>query len=83
MREEDPRRRNNFTLGLRGGISVRVVPKSIIKGFEEELKMAGDNNKHIIWALLLSLLALTTIFQRNYHNNQLVVTPKEMVGLSM
>ena len=43
----------------------------------------GDNNKHTIWALLLSLLALTTIFQHDYHNNQLVVTPKEMVGLSM
>ena len=33
LREEDPRRRNNFTLGLRGGILVRVVPKSNIKGF--------------------------------------------------
>ena len=83
LREEDPRRRNNFTLGLRGGILVRVVPKSNIKGFEKELKMAGDNNKHTIWALLLSRLALTIIFQHNYHNNQLVVTPKEMVGLSV
>ena len=43
--------------------------------------MAGDKNKHTIWALLLSLLALTTIFQQNYHNNQLVATPDEMVGL--
>ena len=43
--------------------------------------MPGDKNKHAIWALLLSLLALTTIFQQNYHNNQLVVTPNEMVGL--
>ena len=49
--------------------------------FEEELNMAGDKNKHTIWALLLSLLALTTIFQQNYHNNQLVATPDEMVGL--
>ena len=70
-------------MGLRGGTSVRVVLKSNIKGFEKEIKMAGDNNKHTIWALLLSLLALTTIFQHNYHNNQLVVTPKDMVGLAM
>ena len=46
-----------------------------------ELKMGGDKKKHTIWALLLSLLALTTNFQQNYHNNQLVVTPNEMVGL--
>ena len=25
--------------------------------------------------------ALTTTFQQNYHNNQLMVTPNEMVGL--
>ena len=43
--------------------------------------MAGDKNKHTIWALLLSLLASTTTFQQNYHNNQLVATPNEMVGL--
>ena len=44
--------------------------------------MAGDRNKHSIWALLLSLLALTTSFQQNHdHNNQPVVTPNEMVGL--
>ena len=49
--------------------------------FENELKMAGNKNKHTIWALLLSLLALTTFFQYNYHHNQLVVTPNEMVGL--
>ena len=49
--------------------------------FEKELKMTGDKNKHTIWALLLSLLALTTSFQQTYHNNQLVVTPNEMVGL--
>ena len=45
--------------------------------------MAGDKNKHTIWALLLSFLALTTTFQQNYHNSQLVVTPNEIkiVGL--
>ena len=42
--------------------------------------MVGDNNKHVIWALLPSLLALITTFQQNYHNNQLVVVPNEMVG---
>ena len=43
--------------------------------------MAGDKNKNAIWALLLSLLALITTFQQKYNNNQLVVTPNEMVGL--
>ena len=32
---------------------------------ENESKMAGENNKHVIWALLLSLLALMTSFK--YH----------------
>lgn len=59
---QDPRRWNNFTMGLHAEISVRVVPK--YRRFEKELKMA-----------------LTTIFQQNYQNNQLVVTPSEMVGL--
>ena len=58
---------------------VRVVPK--YRMFEKELKVAGDKNEHTILALLLSLLALTTSFQQNYHNNQLVVTPNEMIGL--
>ena len=68
-------------LGLHAEISVRVVPK--YRRFEKELKMAGDKNKHTIWALLLSFLALTTTFQQNYHNSQLVVTPNEIkiVGL--
>ena len=47
---------------------------------QKELKMAGENNKNAIWALLLSLLALITTFQQNYHNYQLVVTPNERVG---
>ena len=66
-------------MGLHAKILVRVLPKYRL--FEKELKMAGDKNKHTIWALLLSLLALTTSFQQNYHNNQLVVTPNEMVAL--
>ena len=61
-------------MGLHAEILVRVVPK--FRMFEKELKMAGT-----IWALLLSLLALRTCFQQNYHNNQLVVTPDKMVGL--
>ena len=67
-------------MGLHATILVRVLPK--YRMFEKELKMAGDKNKHTIWALLLSLLVLTTSFQHNYHNNQLVVTPNEMVGLN-
>ena len=78
-RREDPRRRIKFTLGSHAEILVCVVPK--YRMFEKKLKMAGDKNKHTICALLLSLLALTTSFQQNYHNNQLVVTPNEMVGL--
>ena len=78
-RKEDPRRWINFTLGLHATILVRVLAK--YRMFEKELKMAGDKNKHTIWALLLSLLALTTSFQHNYHNNQLVLTPNEMVSL--
>ena len=66
-------------MGLHATILVRVLPK--YRMFEKELKMAGDKNKHTIWALLLSLLVLTTSFQHNYHNNQLVVTPNEVVGL--
>ena len=66
-------------MGLLATILVRVLAK--YRMFEKELKMAGDKNKHTIWALLLSLLVLTTSFQHNYHNNQLVVTPNEMVGL--
>ena len=30
---------------------------------ENESKMAGENNKHVIWVLLLSLLALITSFK--------------------
>ena len=43
LQEEDPRRRNNFTLGLQEEISVRVVSK--YRRFEKELKMAGDTGK--------------------------------------
>ena len=43
--------------------------------------MAGDRNKNVILALLLSLPALITTFQQNYHNNQLMATPNKMVGL--
>ena len=40
--------------------------------------MAGINNKHTNWALLLSLLSLVTMFQQNH---QVVATPTEIVGL--
>ena len=44
--------------------------------------MAVDNNKHAIWALLLSLPALVTTFQQQVavlYN--WMVTPNEIVGL--
>ena len=78
-REEDPRRRNNFSLGLRTKISVRVMPKET--RFEKELKMAGDKTENAIWAFQFFLLVLISIFQQNYHNNRLVLTLNEMVGL--
>ena len=43
--------------------------------------MAGDKNKNAILALLLCFLVFITTFQQNYRNNQVVVTPNEMVGL--
>ena len=66
-------------LGLHAEILPHVVPK--YRMFEKELKIADDKNKHTIWVLLFSLLAFTTTFQQNYHNNQVAVTPHEMVGL--
>ena len=60
MREEDHRKRNNFTLGLHAEISVRVVPK--YRRFERELKMAEDKSEHAVWALPLSLWALIITF---------------------
>ena len=62
-------------MGLHATILVRVLAK--YRMFEKEFKMADDKNKHTIWALLLSLLVLTTSFQHSYHNNQLVLTPNE------
>ena len=43
--------------------------------------MSGINHKPANWAFLLSLLALVTMFQQNYHNHQVVATPTETVGL--
>ena len=75
MEEGRSSKAGQLFVGLHAEISVRVVPKS-----KKELKTAGDKNKNAIWALLL-LLALTTTFLQNYHNNQVLVTPNEMVGL--
>jgi len=44
LREGDPRRRNNFSLGLGAKISVRVMPKET--RFERELKMAGEKTEN-------------------------------------
>ena len=65
-------------MGLHAEISVRVMPQK--RRLEKELKLVGDKNKNAIWALLLSLLALITTFQKNYHNYQVVPTPNEMAG---
>ena len=78
-REEDPRRRNNFSLGFGAKISVRVMPKET--RFEKELKMAGEKTENAIWAFQFFLLVLIGIFQQNYHNNRLLLTLNEMVGL--
>ena len=76
MREEDSRKRDNFTLGLHAEISVRVVPK--YGRFEKELIMAGDKNKYVVWARPLFLRALIITFLQNYDSNTLVVTLNEM-----
>ena len=49
--------------------------------FEKELKMAGEKTENAIWAFQFFLLVLISIFQQNYHNNHLVLTLNEMVGL--
>ena len=50
---------------------------------ETVLKIAGNQNKNTIWAFLLySLVLVITIFQQNYHNDQLVAKPNEMIGLN-
>ena len=76
MREEDHRKRNNFTLGLHAEILVRVMLK--YRRFEKELKMTGDKNKHAVWALPLFLRASIITFLQNYDSNTLVVTLNEM-----
>ena len=66
---------NNVPLRSQAEFSVLVVPKQKI------IEDGGDKNKNAVWAFLLSLLASKTTFKQTYHNNQLVVTPHEMVGL--
>ena len=75
-KEEDPRRRKNFTLGLHAEISVHVVPKK--KRFEEEPQNQKCNSGP---SALFTRLVLITTFQQNYHNNQLVVTPNKTISL--
>ena len=41
--------------------------------------MVGNNNKHAIWALLLSLLALITTFQQQMAVPYNLVTPNKIV----
>ena len=43
LAREDPTRRNNFTLGLRAEISVRVMPQK--RRLEKELELVGDEKK--------------------------------------
>ena len=55
--------------------------RSVMLHSRKELKMAAENNKKAIWALLHSMLEWITTCKQNYQNYQLVVTPNEMVGL--
>lgn len=79
-REEDPspswrrveQRSVAFTSRIFGPCSAKA---------ENKIEDGGDKNKNAVWAFLLSLLASKTTFKQTYHNNQLVVTPHEMVGL--
>ena len=45
--------------------------------------MVVDKNKQAIWALLLSLLTLTTTFQQQLAVYKLVVTPNDFVPLKV
>ena len=49
------------------------------EGIQNDGHAAKDKN--VIWTLLLFLLTLIATFQQNYHNNHLVLSPNEMVGL--
>ena len=69
--QEDPRRRNNFFY-MQKFISVWCPSRQRIKD--------DGRQKETIWALRLSLQALITTFQLNYHNDQLLVTPNELLG---
>ena len=65
-REDDPRKQNNFLLGLHAEI---LACMSCDQQAEKEItcKMMGDNNKHAIWApLLSSLLLITTFFSKKW-----------------
>ena len=73
--EEDSKRRNKFTLGLHAEISVHVVPNK--RRFEKELKNGGRQKQKCS----LSPSTLFTGVNNFVYNNQLVVTPNEMVGL--
>ena len=70
---------------LEGGTTFRWVYMqqflSVWCPSREGVKDGRRQKKNAIWALLLSLLALILTFQQNYHNNQLLVKPNEMVGL--
>ena len=44
------------------------------------IENGGQQKPNAVWALLLSLLALTRNFQQNYHNYQVMVTPNKMVA---
>ena len=72
---------------LEGGTTFSWVYKHTLRNYgpcgdhARNGEMVSDYNKNVILTLLLSLLALITTFQQNYHNYQLVVTPNEIVGL--
>lgn len=61
--QEDPRRLNNFTLGLKQRTFCPCGAKiDKVREGNKALKIAGDKSKSAIWSLLLSLLALISTF---------------------
>ena len=57
--QENPKRQNNFSVGLPAEILVCVVTK-YINFVEDEWKKGGKNNKNAIGTLQLSLQVLIT-----------------------
>ena len=67
-REEDPRRRNNFTLGLHGEITIHVVPRAIAKISSAAFKCVKGLTTQLVLRELLLRIKLW-VFEQNFSMN--------------